>query len=237
MRSLRDIQTIVRAYPLAPDEEDLRRLCYKHMEHLYSPKDITDWITHVDNPYLRELYATETAIIVNERCLNPACPEEAWNLESYVREEIIEELTLIASSALGSQAGTEVYYAERLGYTLPLQEAVVQATPYLYDAREKLEMLSTRVDKLEETIKTPQIETPHWPYFTEKATDEDREIFEHFLIILCTKDTKGISGEIKSYLALKAQAGIIIRPKIIDIELDILRTFGYKSPDKTYYNA
>lgn len=236
MRSFRDIQAIVRDYPLAPDGEDLRRLCERHFEHLSQPDDVTDWIDHTENPYLRELYATQTALLVKEHCTSDLDTEK-WNLPSYVQEDIVENLALIANKALGSQMGESAYWAERIVYSKPQQEAIVQSMPYVQEVNEKLEFMSKRMDNFEEKLEGPRVEIPHWPYFTKEASEDDKRTFENFLLKLCTKETKGISGEIKTFLALKAQAGIIIRPKIIDTELDILRTFGYKSPDKTYYNA
>ena len=234
MRSFRDIQAIVRDYPLAPDGEDLRRLCERHFEHLSQPDDITDWIDHTENPYLRELYATQTAILVKEHCTSDI---ERWNLPSYVQEDILENLALIANKALGSQIGESTYWAERFAYIKPQQEAIVQSMPYVQEVNEKLELMNKRMDNIEEKLEEPRVEMPHWPYFTENASNDDKRIFENFLSKLCSKNIKGISGEIKLFLELKQKSNIIIRPTKTDVELDILRMFGYKAPDKTYYNA
>lgn len=236
MRSFREIQAIMRDYPPAPDEEDLRRLCARHMERISQPHDITDWIDHVDNPYLRELYATQTAIMVKEHCTSD-WPDEVWNLPQYLLDEITEKLALMANQAFGSQIGECFYYAERFAYTKPQQEAVVQAMPYYQEVKEKLDIYGQRIDKIEQKLEGPHIDMPHWPYFTSKATEEDKHTFENFLLKLCSKEMKGISREIKNYLELKQKAGIIARPESAAIEIEALRLFGYKAPEKTYYNA
>lgn len=48
---------------------------------------------------------------------------------------------------------------------------------------------------------------------------------------------KDISGDIKLYLEQKEKMGIIKRPQLLSVEIDILRTFGLTVPEKTYYNA
>lgn len=167
MRSLRDIQTIVRVYPLAPDEEDLRRLCERHLEHVLNVNDITDWIKHdTPNPYLRELYATQTALLLKEHC-----EEDNW--QAAACEEAIEALTLIARQAFGSQIGDNLYQAEKIAYTQPLQEAVVQSVPYMEQVNEQLAYIKKELNAVKAEVFKKAQAIDYFPYFTKKAIEDN----------------------------------------------------------------
>ena len=167
MRSFREIQAIVRDYPLAPDEEDLRRLCERHLEHVNNVMDITDWIKHdTPNPYLRELYATQTAHLLKEHC-----EEDNW--QSAACEEAIDALALIARQAFGSQIGDNMYHVEKIAYTQPQQEAVVQVVPYMERVNEQLAYFRKELNAVKAEVFKKAQAIDYFPYFTKKAIEEN----------------------------------------------------------------
>lgn len=88
-------------------------------------------------------------------------------------------------------------------------------------------------------IPKPEQQTPvyAWPYYTTKATDEDRHTFEDFLRSLCKSNKKSLTRDIKDYLKSKVDAGIITRPSQQNTEFEILQQFGYPYGNKAYYAA
>lgn len=83
----------------------------------------------------------------------------------------------------------------------------------------------------------PESDTPfHWPLYTAKATDEDKKTFEDYLSQLCKSNRKKLTQEIKSYLKMKEEQGIINRPNQLNIEYEYIQRFGYSRAIKTYYN-
>lgn len=46
-----------------------------------------------------------------------------------------------------------------------------------------------------------------------------------------------MTADIKNYLKVKEDQGIIIRPKQINAEFEIVKLFGYPYKDKAYYNG
>lgn len=228
MRSFRDIQAIVQDYPPAPDEETLRRLCERHLEHVNNVMDITDWIKHdTPNPYLRELYATQTALLLKEHC-----EEDNW--QAAACEEAIDALALIARQAFGSQIGDNLYHVEKIAYTQPQQEAVVQSVPYFKKLEEQIAYVNERMDKLEQKLTSSDNE-PHWPYYTPKATEKDKQFFENQLRKWCTSKKRRITQNIKTYLDMKVTEGIIYRPPHINDEWEALVEFGYPYLQSAYY--
>ena len=231
MRQLRDIQTIMRDYPLSPDEEDLRRLCVAHLEGLSEARDVTDWIDREDNPYLRELYATETTILIKEYI-----SDGTWGGNVGLYEPIFEELNHIARRAFGQQYGDNLYQAEKIVYTQPQQEAIVQAVPYMQKMKEQMDYMNERLDDMERRLSSAE-DKPYWPYYTDKATNEDKRYFEKQLRKFCSSAKRSATKDLKNYLALKVLEGIIIRPTQTNDEWEILRLFGYNKAQKTYYNS
>lgn len=168
MRSFRDIQAIVRDYPPAPDEESLRQLCERHLEHVNNVMDITDWIKHdTPNPYLRELYATQTAQLLKEHC-----EEDNW--QSAACEEAIDALALIARQALGSQIGDNFYNVEKIAYTQPQQEAVAQSVPYFRKIEEQMDYFRNELSMVKAEVFKKAKAIDYFPYFTKKAIEENR---------------------------------------------------------------
>ena len=77
----------------------------------------------------------------------------------------------------------------------------------------------------------------HWNLYQKGVTEEDKRIFEDFLTKLCHSNKKSMTTDIKNYLKLKEERGIIIRPKQINAEFEIVKLFGYPYKDKAYYNG
>lgn len=231
MRSLRDIQTIVRDYPLAPDEYDLRRLCHAHLEGLQQPDDITDWIDREPNPYLRELYATYTTLLIKEYCA-----DGMMNNSYGMWEPVYEELNHIARRAFGEQLSDNLYHAEKNAYTQPLQEAVVHTVPLMQKLQEQMDYLSERMDDVERKLSSAD-DDPHWPYYTSQAKEEDKQFFEMYLRKICSTPSKNRTQQIHNYLNIKEKEKLITRPVAINEEYKIIKTFGYNLQEKTYYNS
>lgn len=229
MRSLRDIQTIVRDYPLAPDEYDLRRLCNAHLEGLQQPNDITDWIDREPNPYLRELYATQATLIIKEYIA-----DGTWGGNAGLYDPIFEELNHIARRAFGEQVGDNLYQAEKNAYTQPLQEAVVQTVPLMQKLQEQMDYMNERLDDMERRLSSAE-DTPHWPYYTAQATEKDKLYFEQQLHKWCASTKKSATQDIKTFLEIKLKEGIIYQPKQINDEWEALKEFGYKYKQSAYY--
>lgn len=91
----------------------------------------------------------------------------------------------------------------------------------------------------EEAEEVPGIEAEAflWPYYRETASVEDKRDFEHFLRSLATSGRRSATADIKAYLQMKVQAGLIVRPTQTNVEYELVCRFGYPRQAKTYYNA
>lgn len=77
----------------------------------------------------------------------------------------------------------------------------------------------------------------HWPTYSSQATDEDKIIFENHLREICKIKKRSLSKDVKSYLKLKENDGIIIRPSQINTEYEYVKKFGYPYQESAYYSA
>lgn len=80
-------------------------------------------------------------------------------------------------------------------------------------------------------------EEAHWSLYQKGVPEETKRDFEDFLRKLCHSKKKSMTADIKTYLKAKEDQGIIIRPKQINAEIEIVKLFGYPYKEKAYYNG
>lgn len=207
-----------------PDEDTLCRRVRAHLWEVQLPRDVYEWIERMDDPYLREAHATACMHEIADRT---ADGEGFCN--SYVREEVENHLGRIIRYAQSDQVAEEMLASDE-NPTAPMR----------YDAslEERVHNLEQLVGKLLSDAKTPKSDNkPHWPTYCANVTNQQKTDFEHYLHTLCTSKKKGLTKELKCYLKMKAEDGIIIRPEQQNTEFEILRKFGYPYAEKTYYNS
>lgn len=228
----RDISAIFPDYYIgAPDEQFVRRRCATHMGEATMPEDIYRWIDRETCPYMREAYAGTCLSLLEEWQ-----EDEEHRLRYDVREMAELELRKIIRYAQTDQIAEERLAAE-LGVKDNPATRDASATEHLLQLQLQVSQLVKDVAELKARHQSPCVEA-HWPMFTAKATDAEKQAFEARLRAFCTSTKRTHSHEVKGYLELKESEGIITRPAELKKEHEILQNcFDYKPTYSAYHNA
>lgn len=77
-----------------------------------------------------------------------------------------------------------------------------------------------------------------WPdEYYRTQNDDDKKSFERYLLQLCHSKKRSLTRDVKSYLKLKEQQGIIKRPTQQNTEWNLLKAFNYPYVESTYYGV
>lgn len=215
-------------YENAPEEELLRKHCYAYMENATMPRDLYDWIDRKDCPYLREAYATVMLMMIVERN-----EDEEQRMNYTMRLEVEQALEKIICYAQTDQLAQSILYTAPLPVNNPatdnatLSQHVQQITHHLAN-------LTKRVDYLYDQQLQDNFQ---WLFYTAAATEADKRVFEKQLTKLCQLKHRGMSADIKLYLRLKEETGLIRLPKSLTSEYEAVKEFGYPYSYQAYQGA
>lgn len=106
------------SYYNRPDEDEICRRVCAHLSNAQLPRDVYEWVERMDDPYLRETYATGCMLEIVERTANG----EGFN-NSYIREEVENHLSRIIRYARNDQMAEEMLVAEKNPTIQPRYEA------------------------------------------------------------------------------------------------------------------
>lgn len=219
----------------APDLAEVRRQCYRWTSAAvdeYNVLIISAKINAISNPYLREYTASIMHDVVTEQMANE---DYEYCFSQQTVEQIEYDLKRIIKKARNEQIAEE---SESYDQTL-ISHTDGQQKSRLDSLEEQVRYLHKELEDLKASIRQPQLkEIYNWPWYTEKATMEDKQFFESRLRTICTSVQRSRSKDTKSYLALKVKEGLILRPQELKQEHQILyKYFGYTPTYQAYQSA
>lgn len=220
-------------YPFLPDEEEVQRQCkawFYQLLETQTLRSITERIKAIVDPYRREYTVTVMWEHAQQESTNP---DSDVRLAPSQLDELEHDLRIICRGARDEQISLENDALQPADTPTTSSPAV---TTRLADMEEDIRSLKKDVAQLKKMV-LHETQHPHWPTFRPHVTDEQKEEFERFLHKLCTSEKKGLTRDVKCYLKMKAEAGIIVRPDQQNTEYEWVKLFGYPNVEKTYYNS
>lgn len=235
-RPLTDIFPV--GYPFLPSEAEVRRKCRQWLDIAHDEYNlliITGQINQIVDPYLKEY---TTVVMHNLLYKEAADPDSDYRLSTTCLEALENDFRRIINNAWSEQKSESMNTAYDREDGIQTQQGTCNAQTLETTSEVNMQLILSeirrahaRIDKIEEREATFL-----WPTYTAKANEEDKRTFESYLRKLCASNKRSATAEIKAYLTLKEKQELIIRPKQINNEYDILMTLGYSKSSKAYYN-
>lgn len=226
-------QIYAKGYPLPPDEGEVMLRCKRWFYdacETHNPNIFTQAINAIIDPFERELSVTHMhEVILRESAV------EGIPMNAIMMEKIEDDFRRIIRRAQADQLLDTMDVVEE---DIKQPVTPVHASVHIQCMEERIALLEEEVRRLKDDAqkKQQQPTVAHWPYFTDKATDDDKRVFEDYLLKLCQSKKKSKTQDIKQYLQIKEEQGIILRPVQLNREYEVLQQFGYNCQPKTYYN-
>jgi len=227
-RSIQAIYPANAEYALT--EDDVRRACSAHVECAQRIEDLYWWINQEVNPFNQEAYAEGMRAEMLNRMRDPY-DNKIQFMRDYQWEEVMHRLDLIIRKA---QVDELHWIEEESESAEPVPQQELATTPVVVSLQSQIDVLKKQVKSIiDDLTVTPLI----WPMYTAHANEGDKKVFEKYLKELCTESSRNVTAQVKSYLRMKEEEGLINRPTQITEEWRLVRKFRYPYALKTYQNS